>query len=300
MLRGQERLLDYHIRTHVQYHVCKEADSFRMTSPTPDGSTGQENSQHLREVLVNGFFKMENGAGLYNMKKALENCSRAPTELHYLSSPLWASQNGILPLYMASLPSGVKPVIVTAVGYWEKSLNVPEKYLNTLLAIAEGASKVVILSVPTAKVRTEWKSPEQPSQFHIISTRNKFMKEWVYKQQEKHPNKFVFVDFDAISMAENRPALPAGNDKHYICSIWWQPPSCKTCKPVIIDEKSSLYNRPQIPQGSILKIQTTEDGLCADETQRNAWLVLLNALLGTHHSKDTSAYTYEDTRLFDR
>ncbi len=295
MLRGQERLLDYHIRTHVQYHVCKEADSFRLTSPTPDGSTGQENSQHLRDVVINGFFRMENGAGLYNAKQVLEKCSHPPRELHYLSSPLFPSQSAILPLYLESLPVGVKPVIVAAVGYWENPLVVPERYINALLATAERASKVVIVSVPTAKVKTRAKRADAPSQYQVISTRNQFMKQWVHERHSTHPNKFVFVDFDALSMAENRPPLPAGTDKHYICSIWWQSPSCKTCPAVIIDEKSSLNNRPQIPRGSMSRIQTTQDGLCTDETQRNAWQVLLNALLGTHHLNDTSAYTSGST-----
>jgi hypothetical protein len=292
MMRGQERLLDYHIRTHVQYHVCKEADSFRICSPTPDGSTGQESSQHLREVVTKGFFTMQNGAGLYNAKKALEKCEHPPRELHYLSSPLFSSQGAILPLYLDSLPVGVKPVIVAAVGYWENPLIAPEKYLRVLLETAERASKVVVVSVPTAKVSTEWKSEDRPSQFHVITTRNKFMKEWVKEQQKTHPDKFIFLDFDAMSMAENRPPLPSGSDKHYICSIWWQPPSCKTCKPVIIDEKSSFSRRPEIPQGNITRIQAPEDGMCTDETQRNAWQVLLNALIGTHH-RDTTAYTYD-------
>ena len=294
MMRGQERLLDYHIRTHVQYHVCKEADSFRVTSPTPDGSTGEESSQHLRDVVTNGFFTMQNGAGLFNAKHALERCSHLPRELHFLNAPLYSSQNALLPLYMESVAAaGIKPVIVTAVGYWENPTVVPEKYLNTLLNLTDQASKVVIVSVPTAKVNTIAKSADKPSQFEVITTRNRFMKEWVRQQQQtgSHPDKFLFLDLDAMSQAENRPPLPAGADKHYICSIWWESKSCKTCPPVIIDEKSSLNSRPQIPRGSIKKIQVTEDGACGDETQRNAWQVLLNALVGTHYQESTEYNT---------
>lgn len=63
---------------------------------------------------------------------------------------------------------------------------------------------------------------------------------------------------------------------------------------MIIDERSSLNSRPQIPRGSIKKIQVTEDGECGDETQRNAWQVLLNALVGTHYQESTEYNSFSN------
>lgn len=55
MMRGQQRLLDYHLHTHAQYSVCKEADVFRIATNSANLTAGAPNNEHLkvRRLLYN-------------------------------------------------------------------------------------------------------------------------------------------------------------------------------------------------------------------------------------------------------
>lgn len=209
MLRGQRRLLDYHIHTHAQYSVCHEADAFRLASPSEDGSLTSSSQERL-QAIIPGFFSMGEGPGRTAARAALSGCSRRTHEIDYLFAPKWYAQNAYLPQYLNSQVPWNKPVVVASVGYWEKAQVVPQNYLDMLVASAQQATKIVIVSVPTVKVPTEPRNVGEPSQYEVIKGRNEFMKAWVEQQDSE---KFLFLDFDALSVAENKPPLPGGADK---------------------------------------------------------------------------------------
>ena len=48
MMRGQQRLLDYHLHTHAQYSICKEADVFRIATNSANLTEGAPNNDHLK------------------------------------------------------------------------------------------------------------------------------------------------------------------------------------------------------------------------------------------------------------
>ena len=209
MIRGQRRLLDYHIHTHARFSVCHEADAFRLASPSENGDL--RNSSHERlQTIIPGFFTRNEGPGRAAAQKSLSSCSKAVHEVHYLFAPRWYAQNSFLPIYLDSQPALTKPVVVTSVGYWEKSLTVPQNYLDMLVTSADKATKVIIVSAPTVKVPTVPKVAGEASQYEIIKTRNEFMKKWVEQQDG---DKFLYLDFDALSVAKNKPPLPGGTDK---------------------------------------------------------------------------------------
>lgn len=203
MLRGQQRLLDYHLRTHATYQVCHEADSFRLEMANPTGDILKEDYRHLISTMPE-FFLLHKGPGAAAARQALSACSHSPHEVHFLSAPHWYSQKPMLTAYVEMQPSWVKPVLVVSIGYWERTALVPQNYLDSLIAASKRARKVIVVGVPTIKVSKEKKTPESPSQAENLATRNRFMREWVQQQGEK----FLYLDFEGLAAAENRPPLP--------------------------------------------------------------------------------------------
>lgn len=272
MMRGQEHLLDYHLHAHAQYAVCYEADSFRISTSSSNITAGSPSNEHLK-VKAPSFFRMGNGPGRFAGRNELQRCSRKPTEFHYMHSPKWKNQVSILPEYFNSLPPGVKPVLLTSVGYWEGSDTVPDSYLDALAALKDRTRKLFVISVPTVRVPTEERKEK-------LRQRNNFMKRWVEERGEP----YVFLDFDALSVAQHSPPGGALNNWHYMCSIAWRT-ACAFCDLVQIDHSEGVnefgeqVTPPQILQGNIERIHATEDGMCADEMNRNLWQIVFNILL---------------------
>ena len=48
MMRGQQRLLDYHLHTHAQYFVCREADAFRLATGSSNTSRASVDMEYLK------------------------------------------------------------------------------------------------------------------------------------------------------------------------------------------------------------------------------------------------------------
>ena len=274
MMRGQQRLLDYHLHAHAQYEVCHEADVFRLSTASSNLTAGTPNNEHLKAKIPT-FFSMSYGPGKVSGRAALQRCSRRPAQFHYLHSPKWKNQASMIPVYMNSLPAGVKPVILTSVGYWESNDTVPEGYLEAVAALKATALKVFIISPPTVRVPDEHRR-------EVLKIRNEFMKQWVTDQGEP----FVFLDFDTMASA---PTIPPGGSLgnwHYMCSIAWRI-SCNGCDLVQVDHSDGVdpgsgeggYVAAQITQGQVERIHATDDGMCADEMNRNLWQVVFNTLL---------------------
>jgi len=82
--------------------------------------------------------------------------------------------------------------------------------------------------------------------------------------------------------SSHAPSLAGARDKHYICSLWWRYGDCSACQPLVLDstaQQSDNPPRPQFLQGAVDRVQVGEEGSCTDETQRNVWQALLNALV---------------------
>ena len=148
---------------------------------------------------------MAGGPGKVAGREALESCTRAPTEFQYIHSPRWRTQYDMLPVYMNSLPGGVKPVILTSVGYWEGSERILPEYMEAITALQGKALKVFVVGIPTVRVPTEERKA-------TLRKRNAFMKQWVEEQGEP----YVYLDFDAISLGKNSPPGGSQNNWHYM------------------------------------------------------------------------------------
>jgi hypothetical protein len=282
MMRGQSRLLDYHIHAHAQYVVCHEADSFRISTSSSNLTAGSPNNEHLKAKAAS-FFRMGNGPGRFAGRNELQRCSRKPTEFHYMHSPKWKNQASILPEYFGSLAPGVKPVLLTSVGYWESNVTIPEEYLDALAALKDRTRKVFVVSVPTVRVPTEERK-------EVLRMRNNFMKNWVEERGEP----YAFLDFDALSVAAHGPPGGSLNNWHYMCSVAWRV-ACAACDLVQIDHSDGIdeatgeeVTPPQILQGNIERIHATEDGMCVDEMNRNLWQVAFNVLLKPDSGRGSS------------
>jgi hypothetical protein len=277
LMRGQQRLLDPHLQTHAQYLVCKEADAFRVFQASPNGSLTDTTSEDLL-VGLPSFFSMEKGPGLKAARQSVSRCSRTPMRLDFVWSPLYGQQAKMMGTYLAAVPAGVKPVLISSVGYWESNNNISNSYLNALkeAATAKAARKIFIVSVPTVKVGA---APVGGREREAkLREKNEFMKLWTEKQGPM----FSFVDFDALSRAAIRPPGGGGIDKHYICSLLWKRP-CKGCPAILIDRRAGVMKNgsllPQIIEGTVGAVHTTEDGLCTDETNRAVWNIIFNTLI---------------------
>ena len=280
MMRGQQRLLDYHLHAHAQYAVCHEADSFRISTSSSNITAGSPNNEHLKAKAAS-FFRMTNGPGRFAGRDALQRCSRKPTEFHYMHSPKWKNQASILPEYFNNIAPGVRPVLLTSVGYWESSSTIPDYYLAALDALKDRARKIIVVGVPTVRVPTEERK-------EVLRVRNNFMKQWVQDRGEP----YAFLDFDALSVASHPPPGGSLNNWHYMCSVAWRI-ACTTCDLVQVDhsegfnELGERVTPPQILQGNIERIHATEDGMCVDEMNRNLWQVVFNILLKPHDGGGT-------------
>jgi hypothetical protein len=273
MMRGQQRLLDYHLHAHAQYAVCHEADAFRISTSSSNISGVAPNNAYL-QAKAPSFFRMGNGPGRYAGRNELLRCSRKPTEFHYMHAPKWKDQASMLPAYFDSLAAGVKPVLLTSVGYWEGRATIPDEYLDALDALKDRTRKVFVVSVPTVRVPTEERK-------QLLRERNIFMKNWVEQRGEP----YAFLDFDALSIAAHAPPGGSEYNWHYMCSVVWRI-ACAACDLVQIDHSDGFNSTtgeritpPQILQGNIERIHATEDGMCVDEMNRNLWQVVFNVLL---------------------
>lgn len=279
LMRGQQRLLDPHLQTHAQYLVCKEADAFRVFQASPSGSLSDMTSDDLF-VGLPSFFAMEEGPGLDATRQSLSRCSRTPMRLDFVWSPLYGQQAKMVGAYIAALPAGVKPVIISSVGYWESKNDISTLYLDALLqaAAAKAARKIFVVGVPTVKVGAATSDGHEREA--KLREKNKFMRNWVEKQ--KNLKIFSFVDFDAVSRASVRPPGGGGIDKHYICSLLWKRP-CRGCPTIFIDKRTGVVENgtllSQITKGTVGAIHTTEDGLCTDETNSAVWNIIFNTLI---------------------
>lgn len=217
---------------------------------------------------------MTGGPGKVVGRESLERCSRTPAEFHYIHSPRWRTQYEMLPFYMNYLPGGVKPVILTSVGYWEGSERILPEYMETITALRGKVLKVFVVSIPTVRVPTEERKA-------TLRKRNDVMRQWVADQGEP----YVYLDFDAISLAPHSPPGGSQNNWHYMCSIAWRG-TCNECESLMIDHSDgAIIDKSgqrtivsQIPQATVERVHATDDGLCADELNRNMWQVVFNTL----------------------
>lgn len=270
MMRGQQRLLDYHAHAHAQYAVCREADAFRISTSNSNISSPVPNNEHLKGRIPT-FFSMKSGPGRVAGQAAMLNCSRPPINFHYMHSPRWKNQIAMIPHYVNNLQPGVKPIIFTSIGYWEGNDTVPEDYLAMLTALETRARKIVVVSVPIVRV------PDAERQATYIK-RNTFMKSWVDAAGEP----YVFLDFQAMSSSAHPPPGGSMNNWHYMCSVAWRI-TCADCELFQVDHEDGQDEQgnllQQIRQGDVERVHATEDGLCGDEMNRNMWQVALNMLL---------------------
>lgn len=270
MIRGQKRLIDYHQHAHAQYLVCREADMFRISTSVSNESSVAPNDGHLL-AKIPSFFRTTSGPGTLMAETAMAKCSRAPVHLNYLHLPRFVNQIESIPAYLKSLPPGVKPVLLISVAYWQNGEEVPEEYLTMLSDVAPKVRKVFIISVPTVRVVSKEKR-------EMYIARNTFMKGWVESKGEP----FAFLDYDGISLSKHTPPGGADNNWHYMCSIGWRT-SCANCDLLRVDHSNGVNEFgepvPQMPVGNVERIMSTEDGVCADEMNRNLWQIVFNTLL---------------------
>jgi len=176
----------------------------------------------------------------------------------------------MVPYYMDALPVGVKPVVLTSIGFWEGAAEVPQAYLDMLTSLASRTTKVLVVSIPRVRV-------PDPQRSEVYRGRNEFMRQWVNQQGEP----FTFVDFDALSMAPTSPPGGAANNWHYMCSVTWRT-QCSYCQLLRIDPNNGVdpdgLPATQI-QGNVERMHMDEDGFCADETNRNLWQVVMNTVV---------------------
>jgi hypothetical protein len=279
MMRGQQRLLDYHLHTHAQYLVCNEADAFRLAIGSPNTSRASVDVEYLGQT-GNRFFRMTFGPGKEAARFALQACTTGPVvKFEYLHSPEWQDQLHAVPPYLNGLSPGERPVLVISVGYWERSAEVPQDYLDMLARIKSSqARKIFIVSIPTIRVP----SADRREAYRL---RNERMRGWVEAAGEP----FVFLDFDAMSHAKAPPPGGSLNNWHYMCSVAWRtscPRNQEHCGLVVVDHSRTSVNastssgfNSQIPRGLVERIHATDDGLCGDEMNRNVWQVVFNTLL---------------------
>lgn len=212
------------------------------------------------------------GPGLTAARTSLERCSQNPIQLQYLAVPSFSTQTQAIASYLKALPTtSGKPIFVASVGYWEKSPEVPASYLAMLASLRDKASKVFLVNIATGY---------QPanSRKDAYIQRNAAMKAWA---QEQGPP-FFYVDYDSLSTAPNpKPPSPLGGDKHFMCALWWHPTRLPKVRFDASREGADAAGSPlpQIPEGSVERIQVTADGKCADETDRNLWQMIFNVLV---------------------
>jgi hypothetical protein len=268
MMRGQERHLDYRLHTHAQYLLCDDRDAFRISAYSKSGESGSYNITYLREQIPS-FFSLEKGPGLEVAKKTLSLCSKKPIEMHYIMAPSFGTQTPAIRKYQQVFKtSNTKPIYVVYVGYWEGIDFVPAFYLQSLSLLRDKATKVFLIGVVTG-YKT---AGQRRDAYH---RRNEQMKNWAREQGAP----FFYVDYDSLTttMSEPKPAGPIGKDTHFMCAIVWH----RTSKPTVQINNASQFTEleAQIPVGKMEKLQMTQDGKCADETNRNLWQMIFNVMI---------------------
>lgn len=276
MMRGQQRLLDPHMQTHAQFAMCKEADAFRVLNPANSSDPEAATSEGMISSIAT-FFPMYNGTGIDAARLSLARCSRRPIHIDFVWAPFFSHQANMIPKYLESLPPGVKPIMISSVGYWENSYSQPpERYLDALAAAGPKARQVLMVSVPTVKLRPLDYEAERVVRF---TKRNLYTQKWV----KDHGEPFYYVDFDTLSNAPVHPPTGGGTDKHYICSVLWKRP-CHGCPAVRLDHTDGTWIdgelQPQMSDALVGSIHMSEDGRCTDETNRAVWSIVLNTVLG--------------------
>lgn len=259
MMRGQQRVLDYHVHTHAQYQVCREVDFLRLAANNPLGVASPSDSKFLK-AQVPAFFKMEVGPGQADAKRVLSECSYPPLEMNYLQAPLWTAQHEVLSRFIEGLEEGHRPTIIISVGFWQPGDSIPVQYLKTLETLKDVALRVVYVGVPVSNVLDERRRKQ-------LATRNERIKQWIDRQGKP----YSYVDFDAMVSAPNAPNGTSGS-KHFTCWAQWK---------IAKFPRGAAGN----PAGSgqltvkVERLHTDLEGTCADEMNRNLWQVILNGLL---------------------
>jgi hypothetical protein len=271
MMRGQARLLDYHIHAFAQYAVCGEADAFRLSASSAKASSVAPDTEYLLSQVAT-FFRTEVGPGRVAARGALAACSRRPVEFNYMHSPRFSNQISTVPRFMDAQPAGSKPVLLLAIMFWEGGGTVPREYLAMVRSLHDRAHKIFLVSAPTVRV-------VPPKRAALYRVRNAFMKAWVAEQGEP----YAWLDFEAMAGAPSPPPGGSKKNAHYMCSLWWRS-SCATCDRLEVDHgdgvgADGVTPAPQIPQGAVERLHATEDGECADEMNRNLWQLVFNTLV---------------------
>ena len=259
MMRGQQRILDYHVHTHSQYQVCREVDFLRLAANNPLGVASPSDSKFLK-AQVPAFFNMEVGPGQADAKRVLSECSHPPLEFNYLQAPLWTAQQEVLDRFLGGVREDHRPTVILSVGFWQPGDSIPLTYLQTLETLKDTALRVVYVGVPVSNVLDEARRKQ-------LGTRNDRIRRWIDRQGPP----FSYVDFDAMVSAPNAPNGTSGS-KHFACWAQW---------------KSARFPKGAAgnPAGSgqltakVERVHTDLQGTCADEMNRNLWQVILNGLL---------------------
>jgi hypothetical protein len=279
MMRGEHRMVDYGFFTNAQYKTCDEADAFRVAGdlwkpPSKAASYRIYNTTYTKWNL-RSFFGGSKGPGLVAAKRSLARCAASPVELDFLFSAEFEHQVRGLPAYVASLPSGVKPIIVLHVGFWEPFYDeFPREYLSMLSSLRNKARHIFIVGVATPLVTT-------PDTLANFKQRNAFMKEWV----ERRGAPYQYIEYDNLATApgSNNPARPYTGDKHYMCRLVW---NTKAAAQLAVDGSRAGIDDagiplPQVVSGTMERITVMEDLQCVDEMNRNLAQLVFNAIATT-------------------
>ena len=288
LMRGQERTLDYKIQTHAMYHMCDEADAFRLSTQSDDMT--KYDPDHLQE-RINPFFSMKEGPGLVAFKRSLERCRSPVSKIHYLMLPTFENQTTELPTYLDTLDinEGRKPVIIICVAFWEEEQELNATWADAILSLKNKASKIVLISTPIAYVIDKGKKArEQAASKAVFTHRNSDLQQWVQSLGDP----YAFINYDDLDTARPpKPSPPQPGDVHWMCFVGWN-----VNKPIrvwiddSVDGTDAAGNLlPQIVNGYVERIQPGIDGKCSEEMNRNLWKVIFDTILPTFDTSDTAA-----------
>ena len=123
--------------------------------------------------------------------------------------------------------------------------------------------------------------------------RNTYMRAWVASPTHRD-RRFLFVDFAALGSARHPPPAAAQRNWHYMCFLNWQVKRwgevghtgewdwvCPGCTLAKFDHSNGTRGGEQVPQGTVERVHTTEDGQCRDEVNRNLWNAMFTVLMQT-------------------
>ena len=268
MMRGQRRVLDYHIHTHAQYQVCRESDFLRLAANNANNAVlGSMAASHADPLFlrsqVPAFFHMEVGPGQADSSRVLSECSHSPLQINYLQAPTWEAQIEMMERYFSGVPSGHRPVLILSVGVSQSGGRAPQEYLQMLETLQESAFRIIYVGSSDSKVTNVVQRGE-------LGIRNNRMRRWIERHKRNGRNPFSYVDFNAMVSAPGAPQGTHGS-KHFACWAEWSEvhfPSSAAGNPAGSAQVS----------GKIEKIHADVEGSCVDEMNRNLWQVILNGL----------------------